>query len=603
MSNLAASSATLWVSSSSTALGCCGTGGTGTAAAFALPWSDESNLSDSPDFFGTTAFGPVEAPALIDVVIFLGAGGDGVSELVEADIFTEAARIGFFGTAAVAGLSLVLSTVDGTTGVLRFGAPRAVRPPVLLATELTDAPEILRARCSTGEVVVERPPRTLTVDVVDVRRERAVVGVDRPPALAVRYEPVSVVVLIVLTREIGRASLSVPGERDVPLVLTCKRERGVAETALPRELGRGLAADDEAIDIRAGEYVDVVDLRTVDRDRRESAVLVVREREWMLALPDPVRVVDADSPLRVDVTLARDARVIKVFLILCVLATLALSSDGRSGVRPDDDLVVLRVTDALPFVGVCCVSSFSSSSPLTLGSGVPSYTAPSLSSSMSSSSSSAPAPAAASERSPSVVIPTLNFAVTSSSSPPSSAVSASTASLSRSTSDSVILCSSGSTMLGLSGVALRLRCASDGVSFESGRSFMSTALLLCLPARTSKARRLAGLMPPLSFAALPPPRTDGLPDPAGTVLPLAVERTEWVLRAAEPRSEIAGVRVGAFLSRTEPRMLSLRLTPSPRSRSLSRRLLAILALPPPTVRLSTLTRMLLMSLSASVLLV
>lgn len=364
-----------WVSFSTSFVGCLGTGGTDTAAAFTLIAVDESDLSESPDFFGTTVFLPVDGPALIDVVIFRGAGGDVATELVEAEALTEVARMGFC-VAAVAGLSLLPSTGGGTAGALRFAVPpRAVRPPVLLATELTEAPEIRRVRCSIGEFVVDRPARALTVEAVDVRRERAVVGVERPPALAVRYEPVSVVVvLIVLTREVGRESSSAAGKRAAPAVLTWSRERGVPETVLPLELGRGLPADEAAIDMRAGEYVDVVDLRTVESDLSESAVLVVRVREWTLEAPDPVRVVEAERPLRVEATLASDARVMSVFLILCVLwllETLALSSNIRSGVRPVGDLVERLGMGAFDLVGVCWASSLSSPSPSTLASGVP----------------------------------------------------------------------------------------------------------------------------------------------------------------------------------------------------------------------------------------
>jgi hypothetical protein len=46
----------------------------------------------------------------------------------------------------------------------------------LLATELTEAPEILLVRSLTGDPVFDLPPpvRTLAVDVVEVRRERTV---------------------------------------------------------------------------------------------------------------------------------------------------------------------------------------------------------------------------------------------------------------------------------------------------------------------------------------------------------------------------------------------------------------------------------------------
>jgi len=185
--------------------------------------------------------------------------------------------------------------------------------PALLATELTEAPEILLVRSLTGDPVFDLPPpvRTLAVDVVDVRRVRAV-GVEAVEALvlAVRYELVLSVAVeavdigrtappemdLVETREVGRDVVDVP-TFPVLFVEIVKRERAV-ECVLPRELGREeevkLAEDG---DMRIDEDV-VVDLRTGVWDFTLEVVC--------LAL-DPVLV------LAREVTLASDALVIKVF--------------------------------------------------------------------------------------------------------------------------------------------------------------------------------------------------------------------------------------------------------------------------------------------------
>jgi hypothetical protein len=185
--------------------------------------------------------------------------------------------------------------------------------PALLATELTEAPEILLVRSLTGDPVFDLPPpvRTLAVDVVDVRRVRAV-GVEAVEALvlAVRYELVLSVAVeavdigrtappemdLVETREVGRDAVDVPAF-PVLFVEIVKRERAV-ECVLPRELGREeevkLAEDG---DVRIDEDV-VVDLRIGVWDFTLEVVC--------LAL-DPVLV------LAREVTLASDALVIKVF--------------------------------------------------------------------------------------------------------------------------------------------------------------------------------------------------------------------------------------------------------------------------------------------------
>jgi hypothetical protein len=77
----------------------------------------------------------------------------------------------------------------------------------LLATELTEVPEILLVRSLTSDPVFDlpRPVRTLAVDVVDVRRVRAV-GVETVETLvlAVRYELVFSVAVEAV--DIGRAA-------------------------------------------------------------------------------------------------------------------------------------------------------------------------------------------------------------------------------------------------------------------------------------------------------------------------------------------------------------------------------------------------------------
>ena len=185
--------------------------------------------------------------------------------------------------------------------------------PALLATELTEAPEILLVRSLTGDPVFDLPPpvRTLAVDVVDVRRVRTV-GVEAVEALvlAVRYEPVLSVAVEAVdigrtappemdraeTREVGRDAVDVPAF-PVLFVEIVKRERAV-ECVLPRELGREeevkLAEDG---DVRIDDDV-VVDLRIGVWDFTLGVVCLTL---------DPVLV------LAREVTLASDALVIKVF--------------------------------------------------------------------------------------------------------------------------------------------------------------------------------------------------------------------------------------------------------------------------------------------------
>lgn len=178
----------------------------------------------------------------------------------------------------------------------------------LLATELTEAPEILLVRSLTGDPVVDLPPavRTLAVEVVDVRRVRAV-GVETVEVLvlAVRYEPVVSVVVeavdigrappppemdLVETREVGREAVDVPA-LPVLFVETVNRERAV-ECVLPRESGR-------EEDVKLAEDGDV---RTDDDD---DAVVDLRTGVFTLGV--------ADLVLAREVTLASDALVIKVF--------------------------------------------------------------------------------------------------------------------------------------------------------------------------------------------------------------------------------------------------------------------------------------------------
>ena len=122
----------------------------------------------------------------------------------------------------------------------------------LLATELTEAPEILLVRSFTGDPVFDLPlpVRILAVDVVDVRRVRAVdVEMVEALVLAVRNEPFSVAEEVVdigraappemdrvETREVGRDTVDAP-TFPVLLVEMVNRERAV-ECVLPRELGR-----------------------------------------------------------------------------------------------------------------------------------------------------------------------------------------------------------------------------------------------------------------------------------------------------------------------------------------------------------------------------
>ena len=180
--------------------------------------------------------------------------------------------------AALAGLNFIGSAV-GTGGAPRLaGAPLVVDRTLeaLLATELTEAPEILLVRSLTGDTVFDLPPpmRMLAVDVVDVWRVREV-GVEMVEVLvlAVRYEPVFSVAVEAVdigrvpppemdrveTREVGRDTIEVPAF-PVLFVEIVKRERAV-ECVLPRELGREEEVKlAEEGDVRMDDEV-VVDLR------------------------------------------------------------------------------------------------------------------------------------------------------------------------------------------------------------------------------------------------------------------------------------------------------------------------------------------------------
>jgi hypothetical protein len=185
--------------------------------------------------------------------------------------------------------------------------------PALLATELTEAPEILLVRSLTGDPVFDLPPpvRTLAVDVVDVRRVRAV-GVEAAEALvlAVRYEPVLSVAVEAVdigrtappemdrveTREVGRDAVDVPAF-PVLFVEIVKRERAV-ECVLPRELGR----EEE---VKLAEDGDV----RIDED----VVADFRIGVWDFTLEVVYLALDPVLVLAREVTLASDALVIKVF--------------------------------------------------------------------------------------------------------------------------------------------------------------------------------------------------------------------------------------------------------------------------------------------------
>lgn len=183
----------------------------------------------------------------------------------------------------------------------------------LLATELTEAPDILLVRSLTGDPVFDLPPpvRTLAVEVVDVRRGRAVGVETEALVLAVRYEPVVSVAVeavdigrappppemdLVETREVGREAVDAPAF-PVLLVETVKRERAV-ECVLPRELGRE-------------EEVKLAEDGVVRMD--DDVVVVVDLRIGVFTLGVADLTLDPVFVLAREVTLASDALVIKVF--------------------------------------------------------------------------------------------------------------------------------------------------------------------------------------------------------------------------------------------------------------------------------------------------